>query len=117
MIVKGDMARMEQVFENLLSNAIKYSPNGGAITITIKTNKEKVRVSIADQGMGIPEENIDKIWDRYYRVPGGTAEGSGLGLTNVRRIIEAHGGRIWVQSSEKGTTFTFDLPIYAVITS
>ena len=116
-IVKGDMARMEQVFENLLSNAIKYSPNGGAITITIKTNKEKVRVSIADQGMGIPEENIDKIWDRYYRVPGGTAEGSGLGLTNVRRIIEAHGGRIWVQSSEKGTTFTFDLPIYAVITS
>lgn len=110
--VKGDMARIEQVFENLLSNAIKYSPNGGEISVSVGTRMDRAQVSVADQGIGIPDTEIENIWNRYYRVSGISAEGSGLGLANVRRVIEAHGGRIWVQSSGQGTTFTFELPLY-----
>lgn len=109
-LVKGDMARMEQVFENLLSNAIKYSPDGGEIRLLVKVEADKIWVSVSDQGIGIAPEEIENIWSRYYRVPGVSAGGSGLGLANVRRVIEAHGGRISVQSEGKGTTFTFQLP-------
>ena len=110
--VKGDITRMEQVFENLLSNAIKYSPNGGDISVSVEVRMGWAQVSVADQGIGIPETEIDNIWNRYYRVSGSNATGSGLGLSNVRRIVEAHGGRIWVQSSAEGTTFTFEVPLY-----
>ncbi|MBI3960556.1 MAG: GAF domain-containing protein [Chloroflexi bacterium] len=110
--VKGDIARMEQVFENLLSNAIKYSPNAGEISVVVETRMDRAQVSVVDQGIGIPPEEIENIWNRYYRIAGISAEGSGLGLANVRRIIEAHGGRIWVQSSGQGSTFTFELPLY-----
>ena len=114
-VVKGDMTRMEQVFENLLSNAIKYSPNGGKISVSVGTHMDRAQVSVTDQGIGIPEAEIENIWNRYYRVSGVSAEGSGLGLANVRRVIEAHGGRIWVQSSGQGTTFTFEMPLYVGI--
>ncbi len=110
--VQGDGARMEQVFENLLSNAIKYSRNGGKITISVGEQANLAQVSIADEGIGIPPQEIESIWSRYYRGANLDAKGSGLGLANVRRIIEAHGGRIWVRSSERGTTFTFELPLY-----
>lgn len=109
-LVRGDMTRMEQVFENLLSNAIKYSPNGGEIRVLVETLAEKVQVSVIDEGMGISPDEIENIWNRYYRIAGISATGSGLGLANVRRIVEAHGGRIWVQSEGAGTTFTFELP-------
>lgn len=110
--VQGDGARMEQVFENLLSNAIKYSPDGGKITISVGEHLNLAQVTIADEGMGIPPHEIENIWSRYYRVAGLNVQGTGLGLANVRRIIEAHGGRVWVRSSGKGTTFTFELPLY-----
>lgn len=112
-MVNGDVTRMEQVFENLLSNAIKYSPNGGAISVSVSTQADRALVSIADQGIGIPEDEIGKIWNPYYRVAGSKTEGTGLGLANVRRVIEAHGGRVWAQSSGKGATFTFELPLLA----
>ncbi len=111
-IVKGDAARMEQVFENLLSNSIKYSPEGGEISVSVGTRQDRAQVSVTDQGIGIPETEIENIWNRYYRVSGMSAKGSGLGLSNVRRIIEAHGGRIWVHSNGQGTTFTFEVPLY-----
>lgn len=110
--VQGDGARMEQVFENLLSNAIKYSPDGGKITISVGEQSKLAQVSITDEGIGIPPQEIENIWSRYYRGANLDAKGSGLGLANVRRIIEAHGGRIWVRSSGRGTTFTFELPLY-----
>ncbi len=112
--VLGDAARLGQVFENLLSNAIKYSPNGGVIRVRVESQNTHVVVSVADPGIGIPPEEIGRIWDRYYRAEGAKEKfsGVGLGLANVRRIIEAHGGRIWVQSDENGTIFTFELPRY-----
>lgn len=111
-LVKGDAARMEQVFENLLSNAIKYSPNGGDIHVSVRADRGIAQISVADEGIGIPDDEIEHIWDRYYRGAGTSTNGSGLGLANVRRIIEAHGGRIWAQSQERGTTFTFEIPIF-----
>ncbi len=110
--VQGDGARMEQIFENLLSNAIKYSPDGGKMTISVGIHLGLAQVAIADEGIGIPPEEIENIWNRYYRGAGLSAKGTGLGLVNVRRIVEAHGGRIWVRSSGQGTTFTFELPLY-----
>lgn len=110
--VQGDRARMEQVFENLLSNAIKYSPDGGKITISVAEQANLAQVSITDEGIGIPPQEIEHIWSRYYRGADLEAKGTGLGLVNVRRIVEAHGGRIWVRSSGRGTTFTFELPLY-----
>lgn len=112
-IVLGDAGRLGQVFDNLLSNAIKYNRPGGQVSLQIEQNEAKVIISISDTGIGIPEEELDRIWERYYRGHGAvkTYAGTGLGLANVRRIIEAHDGRIWVRSSHQGTTFTFELPI------
>lgn len=113
--VQGDAQRLGQVFDNLLSNAIKYSGDRpGDICVRIQRRSTKVVTSISDQGIGIPEAELDKIWDRYYRVsgPADGVAGTGLGLANVRRIVEAHGGQIWVESGEYGTTFTFELPLW-----
>lgn len=111
-IVSGDADRLGQVFDNLLSNAIKYNQVGGYIRVQIEQRWPKVVISIADTGIGIPEEELDLIWNRYYRTERSLHQtGTGLGLPNVRRIIEAHDGRIWVQSSTQGTTFTFELPL------
>jgi signal transduction histidine kinase len=112
-IVLGDAGRLGQVFDNLLSNAIKYNRPGGKVLVQIERNEAKVIISISDTGIGIPEEELDRIWERYYRAHGTvkTYAGTGLGLANVRRIIEAHDGRIWVRSSHQGTTFTFEIPL------
>lgn len=114
--VLGDERRLGQVFDNLLSNAIKYSPNGGIIHVYIYRKGNRVVTSVADTGMGIPVEDLDNIWERYYRVKGSAEHvgGTGLGLANVRRIVEAHGGRVWVESSPEGTTFTFELPLHTL---
>lgn len=111
-MVLGDETRLEQVFENLLSNAIKYSPDGGVIQIAVETSDGKITASVTDQGIGIPPEELENIWNRSYRIGQGATGGSGLGLANVKRIIEAHGGRIWAQSQGLGTTFTFELPAH-----
>lgn len=111
--VNGDPGRLGQVFDNLLSNAIKYTKSGGYIRVTIENQKQQIVVSVSDSGIGIPAEELDRIWDRYYRVRSTADEysGTGLGLGNARHIIEAHGGHIWVQSTKEGTTFTFELPL------
>ncbi len=113
-LVLGDERRLGQVFDNLISNAIKYSPNGGVIHVDVYRKGTRVISAVTDTGMGIPAEDLDHIWERYYRVKGSATQisGTGLGLANVRRIIEAHGGRIWVDSSPEGTTFTFELPLH-----
>jgi signal transduction histidine kinase len=113
-VVRGDVDRLNQVFDNLLSNAIKYTPEGGHVWVQIGQQWPKVIVSVSDTGIGIPFEELGNIWNRYYRVRNLSTEysGTGLGLPNVRRIVEAHNGQIWVQSSNEGTTFTFELPLY-----
>jgi signal transduction histidine kinase len=115
-LVYGDADRLSEVFDNLVGNAIKFSPDGGTITLHLRHDPEMVEVSVTDEGIGIPPEKLDKIWDRFYQVEGGSTRrfgGTGLGLNIVKRIMEAHGGHIWVESElNHGSTFRFVLPVY-----
>ena len=101
---------------NLVENSIKFSPQGGSITIRGEAAGNRILVTIADEGIGIPLRDHEYIFDRFYRVEDGSARsvrGTGLGLYICKTIIEAHGGRIWVESElGKGTRLTFSLPIH-----
>jgi PAS domain S-box-containing protein len=110
--ISGDKERLGQVLFNLISNAIKYSPSGGEIYISSKTEDDAVIISIHDHGIGIPEGEKQKVFDRLYRVDNAKEiKGLGLGLYISNQIIQLHGGSIWVQSEkEKGSTFHFNLP-------
>ena len=99
-VVIGDYDRLKQVFLNLTSNAIKYNGEGGSVTITIRQDSEEIIVGIADTGPGIAEENLQHLFERFYRIPDseGFTKGTGLGLSIAARIIQEHGGRIDVES-------------------
>jgi two-component system, NtrC family, sensor histidine kinase GlrK len=110
-----DVERIEEVLENLLSNAWKYTQEGGIITVCVVHRVEKgtVEISVTDNGMGIPEDGLQRVFDKFKRVDDrrGAIRGTGLGLAIVRHIINAHGGQIWVKSKiGEGSTFTFSLP-------
>ena len=109
-----DEDKITQVLYNVISNAIKYSPEGGQITFRLKEMEEFIEVSIQDQGVGIPKDKLDKIFDRFYRVDKARARnlgGTGLGLAIAKEMVEAHEGKIWATSREgKGTTIFFTLP-------
>jgi signal transduction histidine kinase len=111
--VKGDKVRIEQVLQNLLKNAINYSPEGRDIEIKVVDSDSRARVKVSDQGVGIPAEELEFIWDRYYRTKGIKKRkiyGSGLGLSIVKSILEAHSAAYSVESREgSGTTFWFEL--------
>jgi signal transduction histidine kinase len=114
--VTGDETRLIQVLTNLVSNACKFTPKKGRITITAALDGDFVRVSVADNGMGISEEDQQKLFHtRYFRSSNVEAleqSGTGLGLYIAKNIIEAHGGKIWVESAlDKGSTFHFTVPI------
>ncbi len=114
--VKIDRERINQALSNLISNAVKFTPDGGHITITTRRaypDEDTVELSIYDTGVGIAPEVKDRVFERYYRADKDSEEGTGLGLSIVRQIVEAHGGRIWVESElGVGSVFTFTLPIY-----
>ena len=115
-LVRGDEARLGQVLVNLLHNAVKFSPDGGAVTVTVSATDPEVVVAVADHGVGIPRSAQARVFERFYKVDRarrrGEAGGTGLGLAIARHIIEQHGGRIWVESVEGGgSTFSFALPI------
>lgn len=116
-LILGDVVRLRQVLDNLVGNAIKYSPNGGEITIGGDTDDRYVRVYVRDQGIGIPENELERIFDRFYRIDGAMSRktnGAGLGLYLVRAIVETHGGSIRVKSKlGQGSTFYFTLPLEA----
>lgn len=113
--VCGDERRLKQVLNNLISNAIKYSPEGGKIRIRGAVHPEHVTVSVQDEGIGIPEHEQHRIFQKFSRLDNALSretEGTGLGLFLSKSIIEAHGGRIWFSNNEgPGTTFTFSLPL------
>jgi len=109
-----DSLRIIQVLNNLLNNAIKYSPHGGTIKVQTMTDEEKVTVSIIDEGMGMTPQQIENIFDRFYRAVdvNYAASGLGLGMGIVKQIIADHGGELFVSSTPgEGTTVTFTLPI------
>lgn len=110
-----DTDKLTQVIDNIISNALKYSPDGGNIRFGIAVKENILKVMISDDGLGIPSENVDRIFDRFYRVDRARARsmgGTGLGLAIAREMIEAHGGKIWAESEEgQGTTIFFTLEI------
>jgi two-component system sensor histidine kinase KdpD len=107
-------AVVEAVY-NLIDNAAKYSPPNSTIHIAARRNDDSVRFSVEDEGPGIPERERESVFERFYRseTHNGSSGGLGMGLSIVRGIIEAHGGRIWVESGKKGARFVFDLPVAA----
>jgi len=115
LVASVDAKRIEQVLRNLLDNAIKYSPGGGTITVRGRRDKWKILVLVSDHGMGVPAEEQEKIFERFYRVENEVTRcmrGAGLGLPVCQGIVDAHGGRIWVESRlGAGSTFCFTLPV------
>jgi two-component system sensor histidine kinase VicK len=111
-----DSDRLIQVLTNLVSNAIKFTPEGGSINVSARRQGESLAFCVRDTGLGIPKDDLPKIFNRFYRVhrPGQEIKGTGLGLAIVHKIVAAHGGRIDVQSEvDHGTTFTVQLPLDA----
>ncbi|KON83268.1 histidine kinase [Rossellomorea marisflavi] len=118
LFVEIDQDKITQVLDNIISNALKYSPEGGTITFIVEEKNGFIEISISDQGLGIPKDNLGKIFERFYRVDKARTRqmgGTGLGLAIAKEMITAHGGDIWADSVEgKGTTITFTLPYDAL---
>ncbi len=112
--VEIDPDKITQVLDNIISNALKYSPEGGLVTFTVAEQESHIEISVSDEGLGIPQDNVEKIFDRFYRVDKARSRemgGTGLGLAIAKEMISAHDGRIYATSIEgKGTTITFTLP-------
>jgi signal transduction histidine kinase len=107
----GDRDKLTQVFINLLSNAIKYTPEGGNIVVKMEGSEKEIRFEIADSGSGIPDDEREKIFDKFTRIMTEKHEGTGLGLPIAKEIVELHKGRLWVESEPgKGSRFIFTMP-------
>ncbi|HEY8296460.1 MAG TPA: PAS domain-containing sensor histidine kinase [Candidatus Baltobacteraceae bacterium] len=115
--ISGDPERLHDIFRNIIENALKYSPAGGKVTIAATASAERTVVDIRDEGVGIPDEHLPYIFDRFYRVDSeltASVGGSGLGLFIVHALVRAHGGTIDVRSiPDSGTTFTLTFPVRA----
>ncbi|MEW6030543.1 MAG: sensor histidine kinase [Chloroflexota bacterium] len=115
--LRADEDRITQVLTNLVGNAIQYTPEGGQVTISALDRGHEVQVTVSDTGVGIPPEHLPNVFTRFYRVDKsrsrGAGGGSGIGLTIAKHLVEAHGGRIWVESEGegRGSRFSFTLPV------
>jgi signal transduction histidine kinase len=111
--IQAQPVRLQQTMTNLLANAVRFTGEGGKVTLRIKDAGNEVIVEVMDTGPGIPEDELPRIFDDFYRGKNAQAGGIGLGLSIAKRIVEDHGGRIWPESpypeSEKGAKFTFTL--------
>ena len=112
-MVKVDLQRLEQVLVNLIHNAVKYTRAGGEIVLLAEAGNGSVRFAVRDTGIGIPADDVPRIFERFYRVDKSrTGSGTGLGLSIAKHIVEAHGGKIWAESIEgRGSTFYFTIPL------
>jgi hypothetical protein len=114
-LLAGDRARLSQLLDNLVSNGIKFTPSGGRVDVRIRGVRGNAVVEVRDTGMGIPADEQEHLFERFYRTSRATEQaipGTGLGLAISKAIIHAHGGRITLASEDgKGTTFSVSLPI------
>jgi two-component system phosphate regulon sensor histidine kinase PhoR len=112
-IIEVDQKMIGRVLGNLIHNAIKFTPDRGSISIGAAPVADKIKVSVTDSGVGIPQEDLPRIFERFYKVDRARGKsGTGLGLAIARHVVEAHGGKIWAESVEgKGATFYFTLPV------
>lgn len=114
-MIEGDKSRIEQVILNIVSNAVRYTPEGGRIVISAKKAEDKVDIKVEDNGIGVPEEDLPHIFERFYRVDKARSRsmgGTGLGLAISREIVVRHGGTITIQSQlGRGTAVTVTLPV------
>ena len=110
--IEADPDKISWVLNNFLTNAIKFSPSNSDISIRVKKTDKHISFAVTDQGPGIDEKYLDRIFERYFQIPGHSdKKGSGIGLAICKEFIEAMGGKIWVQSQfGQGSTFGFDLP-------
>lgn len=112
LLVPMDSVLIEQVLVNLIDNAVKYSPSGTTIELAVEVQEKEIVVSVADEGVGIPEGSEERIFEKFYRIAPEHTGGVGLGLAICRSIVEAHGGRIWVENrAGEGSIFRFTLPL------
>ena len=113
-MVAADQDRIAQVFENLLGNAVKYSPADGAVAVRMGVDAVEAQISIRDQGIGISADELENVFNIFYRSPdprAGHVGGLGLGLYISREIVNRHGGRLWAESGKDGSTFYVALPL------
>jgi len=114
-VIQGDSRRLRQVLDNLLSNAIKYSPNGGEIVVRGRCDDHQVLIEVSDQGPGLPPDQLERIFERFYRVDNALTnnrQGTGLGLYLAHAVVTAHGGKIWASNNpDGGATIAFTLPL------
>ena len=113
--IQADEDRIGQVLLNLVGNALQFTPSGGSVVVSAAQRNKEIKISVSDTGIGISPEDIENIFTRFYRVDKSRSRaggGSGIGLTISKYLVEAHGGRIWVESAglDRGSTFTFSLP-------
>ena len=109
--VMADRERVQQALSNLIGNAIKFSPAGSKIVVVPRRDAESVVISVVDNGKGIAAEQLPRVFDRYWQSSRTDRQGAGLGLAIAKGIVEAHGGRIWIESTPgEGTTASFSLP-------
>ncbi len=110
--VSADPERVQLILGNLVSNAIRYTPAGGSVTLSAAVEGKLVRFAVTDTGAGVPREYQERIFDKFFRVPGDRSGGVGLGLYIAREIVQAHGGQMGVESApEHGAAFWFTLPL------
>ncbi len=106
-----DPDRIAHVFDNLVGNALAHTPAGGSVRLAAEAAGDAVRFTVTDTGEGIPPEHLPHLFEKFYRVPGTTSHGAGLGLAIAREIVAAHGGEIRAESDPgRGATFSFTLP-------
>lgn len=111
-LVEADRDRLLQVLSNLVGNAVKHTPEGGRVCVRAETGPDELRISVSDTGPGIPAEEREQVFERFWRAEKTGGKGIGLGLAIARGIVQTHGGRIWVESEEgEGSTFHFTLPL------
>jgi signal transduction histidine kinase len=110
--VMADPERIQQTLSNLVGNAIKFSPAGSKIVVVARKDTDNVIISVLDNGRGIPADQLPRVFDRYWQSSRTDRQGAGLGLAISKGIVEAHGGRIWLESKPaEGTTVSFTLPL------